>query len=240
MERSNRAANSPLSNLLQRIARTALALTALVGLAILAMPVASAAAAQANGTARVDGLNGFPFTHGGSATSFVTVLPSGAKCAGDSAHKYFHVDSFLVPAGVSPTAVNFRGGVPTKWYGLIADGAYVGGLNTARDTGLIVQLPGPDVWSRLTPAELFSGHATTSAWTAGIACANAKGVVANYWSFGVRFVRSASDKGGFTWSVTEAAAHSSSSFANPFVIVAIALAAGGLWLIAFGRKARTR
>ena len=201
----------------------------------------SGAGAAQVGAAHVEALDGTAITHGSSSTSFVTLLPGGAKCPGDSAHKGYRVDSFLVPAGVSPTAVNFRGGVPSKWYGLIADGAYLGGLNTARDTGEIVQLPGPDVWSRLTPADLFGAHKNASTWTAGIACATATGAVTNYWSFGVRFQQSASDKGGFTWSVTTPPLHtSSSSGISPLLVIAIALGAGGLWMIGWGRKAKAR
>ena len=232
MERSRRAPRITR----QRTTRAAVASTLL--LALTAWTGTGIAGAVKASGATVSAPDGSSLSHGGSATPFSVVLPAGAKCPGDTAHKWYHVDSFLVPSGVSPASVNFRGGVPSKWYGLIANGAYVGALNTARDSGLVVNLPIPDVWSRLTPKELFaSSTTTTSTWSGGIACANASGAVTNYWAFTVRFTRDAHDHGGFTWTVTSQKASSgSSSSTSSFVVIAIAIGAGGAFLVLRGRR----
>ena len=96
-----------------------------------------------------------PLNLGGSATPYGVLLPSGASCPGDTAHDGYLVYSYLVPAGVSPTAVSFKTGDPSKYYGYISQGSYYGAVNTAEDTGEIVGIPPEFTWSRLTPADLF-------------------------------------------------------------------------------------
>ena len=107
--------------------------------------------------------------------------------------------SYLVPEGVSPTDVSFKTGIPSKWFGYIADGAYFGAINTAEGTGQIVGLPTSFTWSRLTPTDLFAKGAHTATWEGGIACADTHGVVTDYWNSELVFTADSSDPGGFTW-----------------------------------------
>lgn len=174
--------------------------SALAGIAVAAGP-AGAATASAEliahpGTTTALG-------SGASATPYGVVLPAGAACPGDTAHDGYHVYSYLVPAGHTPTEVSFRTGDPSKWYGYIADGAYFGAVNTAESTGQIVELPTSFTWSRLTPADLFADGAHTATWHGGIACADTHGVVTNYWDSTIRFTADAADPGGFTWAVVD-------------------------------------
>ena len=147
---------------------------------------------------------------GGSTTPYGVVLPTGASCPGDTAHDGYHVFTYLVPAGVSPTAVSFKTGDPSRWYGYIAEGAYVGALNTAESTGQIVGLPTSFVWTRLTPAILFADGARTATWNGGVACADTHGQVTDYWNSTIRFTADASDPNGFTWKVVDQGAVPSS------------------------------
>jgi len=142
-----------------------------------------------------------PLGAGGSATPYAVVLPSGASCPGDTAHDGYHVFSYLVPEGTSPTEVSFKTGLPGRWFGYIADGAYYGAVNTAESTGQVVGLPRSFTWSRLTPADLFASGAHTAAWQGGIACADVHGVVTNFWNSTIRFTGDTADPGGFTWAV---------------------------------------
>lgn len=160
-----------------------------------------------------------PLDSGGSATPYGVALPPGASCPGDTAHRGYHVFSYLVPRGVSPTVVSFKTGVPSQWFGYISDGAYYGASNTAENTGEIVGLPTEFTWSRLTEQDLFQHGDTMATWEGGIACANIDGVVTNYWNTEIVFKASAHDPGGFTWSV-----------AKPVVLAASAPKGSGLWI----------
>ena len=144
-----------------------------------------------------------PLHSGGSATPYGVALPQGARCPGDSAHKGYHVFSYLVPKAVSPGTVRFTD-LPQQGLGYFADGTYVGAINTAEYTGQIVGLPTEFTWSRLTPHLLFSSGETTATWEGGIACADSKGVITNYWNTQIVFTASKTDAGGFTWSVAKA------------------------------------
>jgi hypothetical protein len=134
-------------------------------------------------------------------------LPDNARCSGDTQHDQYHVFSFLFPKGVKPTTVSFKTGEPAGLgtngrLGLVADGQYVGAINTAPTTGQVVGLPESYTWTRLTPKYLLlTGGKTTTSWEAGILCANKYGVVTNYWESGVVFTASKTDVGGFTWRV---------------------------------------
>jgi hypothetical protein len=152
-----------------------------------------------------------PLSSGGSATPYGVVLPSGASCPGDTAHDGYHVFSYLVPEGVSPTAVSFKTGDPSKYFGYIANGAYFGAVNTAEDTGEIVSLPDDFIWTRLTPQDLFAKGATSATWEGGIACADVHGNVTDYWNSQIVFTASSADRGGFTWKVVQNSAPASSS-----------------------------
>jgi hypothetical protein len=152
-----------------------------------------------------------PLGSGGSATPYGVVLPSGASCPGDTAHDGYHVFSYLVPEGVSPTAVSFKTGDPSRWFGYIANGAYFGAINTAEDTGAIVALPDDFTWSRLTPQDLFAKGTSSATWEGGIACADVHGNVTDYWNSQIVFTASSADSGGFTWRVVQAATPASSN-----------------------------
>jgi hypothetical protein len=179
----------------------ALAALGLVG--ALGVTVAPGVAGAASASAEIITRPGTstPLASGGSATPYGVILPAGATCPGDTAHQGYHVYSYLVPAGTSPTAVSFKTGIPGRWYGYIGDNAYFGAVNTAEGTGQIVGLPTSFTWSRLTPAELFTGGTHTATWEGGIACADTHGVVTDYWNSELVFTADSSDPGGFTWKV---------------------------------------
>jgi hypothetical protein len=88
-----------------------------------------------------------PLASGGSRTPYGVVLPPGAACPGDTAHDGYLVYSYLVPGTASPTDVNFKRGIPNRWYGYIAAGSYFGAVNTAESTGQVVGLPYDFVWN---------------------------------------------------------------------------------------------
>ena len=162
------------------------ALIAVAALGAFTLP--SAAAAVTAGTAVITaGGESTPLNSGGSATLYGVQLPSGASCPGDTAHDGYLVYSYLVPAGVSPTVVSFKTGDPSKYYGYISEGSYYGAVNTAENTGEIVEIPPQFTWSRLTPADLFPPGAHTATWDGGIACADTHGVVTNYWNSEIVF-----------------------------------------------------
>jgi hypothetical protein len=164
-----------------------------------------------------------PLNSGGSATPYAVLLPSGASCPGDTAHDGYHVFSYLVPQGVSPTAVSFKTGDPSKWFGYIANGSYFGAVNTAEDTGQVVSLPAEFVWTRLTPQDLFAHGASNATWEGGIACANVHGVVTDYWNSQIVFTASTTDSGGFTWRVVQSPASSSGGFSIVIAVVLVGL-----------------
>ena len=168
-----------------------------------------------------------PLASGGSRTPYAVVLPSGAACPGDTAHHGYLVYSYLVPADASPTEVSFRGGIPSRWFGFIADGAYFGAVNTAESTGQVVGLPGDFVWTRLTPADLFPLGAHTSTWNGGIACATSHGVVTTYWNSRIVFTADGSDPGGFTWRVVDQGAVASSTPVELWIGIGLVVVAAG-------------
>jgi len=177
---------------------------------------------------------------GGSATPYGVVLPAGASCPGDSAHGGYHVFTYLVPAGLSPTDVSFKTGTPSKWYGYIAEGAYVGAVNTAESTGQVVGLPTSYTWTRLTPTLLFPSGQHTATWEGGVACADTYGQVTDYWNSTIRFTADASDPGGFTWRVVDQGAVPTSQPVALWVgIGLLVVAAGaGAWALALRRRSR--
>ncbi len=140
---------------------------------------------------------------GGSATPYGVVLPAGASCPGDTAHDGYHVFSYLVPQGTSVDGVSFRTGTPSKGYGYISAGTYVGAINTAESTGQIVGLPTSLVWTRLTPKLLFPDGGHSATWNGGIACADTHGAVTSTWNSTLAFTADSSDPGGFTWKVVD-------------------------------------
>ncbi len=179
-----------------------------------------------------------PLTSGGSRTPYAVVLPPGAACPGDSAHDGYLVYSYLVPADASPTDVSFKRGVPSRWYGYIASGAYFGAINTAQSTGQVVSLPYDFVWSRLTPEDLFPTGAHTATWNGGIACADTHGVVTNYWNSRIVFTADASDPGGFTWKVIDQGAVPTSHPVGLWIGVGLLVVAAGAAAYALSLRRR--
>ena len=180
-----------------------------------------------------------PLDSGGSATTYGVVLPSGASCPGDTAHDGYHVFSYLVPQGVSPTAVSFKTGDPSRWYGYIANGAYFGAVNTALDTGQVVSLPAAFTWSRLTPPMLFAKGTTSATWDGGIACADVHGHVTDYWNSQIVFTASTTDHGGFTWRVIQTPTSTSGDLGLWLgVVLAVLAVASTVVAIVLGRRRR--
>ncbi len=181
-----------------------------------------------------------PLHSGGSATPYGVALPQDARCPGDSAHKGYHVFSYLVPKGESPATVTFTD-LPRQGLGYFANGVYVGAINTAEYTGQIVGLPTEFTWSRLTPHLLFSSGGTTATWNGGIACADSEGVTTDYWNTQIVFTASTTDPGGFTWSVPATIDVSSSSHTGLWVgtaLIVVAVVLSGL-VIGFKRRSAT-
>lgn len=203
-------------------------------LASVVFPVGAASASASVGrlTLTHAGLTS-PLNSGGSSTPYGVDLPANASCPGDTQHDGYHVFSYLVPQGVSPTTVSFKTGVPSKYFGFISYGAYWGAINTAPQTGQIVSVPPEFVWSRLTGADLFPAGVDTARWEGGIACADVEGKVTKYWNVEVQFAASESDPGGFIWSAT-APVHGHGSAAG--LAIGLPIAVGGvvcalfLWL----------
>ena len=106
-----------------------------------------------------------------------------------------------MPASASPTEVNFKTGLPDRWWGYFADGGYVGALNTAESTGQVVGLPASFEWTRLSASQLLPGGVHSAAWNGGIACADVHGVVTTYWNTRIVFTADAVDPGGYSWRV---------------------------------------
>src|SRR5262245_64190200 len=81
------------------------------GLPLAGVPRASAAASAGTATmvSPFDGSPqaGQPLDEGGSATAFSLLLPTGAACTGDSSNSDYRVQSYFVPASVSPSSLTF-------------------------------------------------------------------------------------------------------------------------------------
>jgi hypothetical protein len=177
------------------------ALLAGVAGGVMAAPVTASATVTAGVAAITEPGSLTKLNSGGSNTVFGVQLPAGASCPGDTAHHGYRVDSYLVPAGVSLTTVNFKTGLPDRGSGYVAYGKYYGAINTALGSGLIVGLPPQLTMNRLTTKELFPAGQKSVTWNGGIACTTAAGVVTNYWNSRFVFTATASDPNGFTWKV---------------------------------------
>lgn len=76
-------------------------------------PAASAAGAlQGAASVRTPG-GGAAMSSGTSAQSFTLRLPSGAACGGDSANDGYRVQSYMVPASIDPSTLQFTASGPT-------------------------------------------------------------------------------------------------------------------------------
>jgi hypothetical protein len=182
----------------------------------------------------------FSASSGGSRAVFAVEPPAGAKCPGDTAHKSFLVNSYLVRKGTSPTSVNFRGGVPSRGYGLITDGAYYGAINTARDTGALFTLPEHATWSRLTTDDVFPNRESSTTWETGIACADATGAVQRYWNAEVTFTADAKDPGGYEWQIVGQSDASKGSTGVSLVAALVVVIAGGAAFVIIRSRRRRK
>lgn len=225
---------------MHRVARPRASWLALIAIVLTSVASWSPAAyAVPGGVATVYKSDGSaPLNSGGSATLYGLALPKGARCPGDSAHPpYYHVFSYLVPQGTDPGTVSYKTTVPSKGLGLIAAGSYYGAINTARDTGQIINLPNNFSWTRLTPALLFVNGVTSAVWSAGIACADGTGATKSFWNVDIRFSSTTADALGFTWSVVTPV-HSSSGI--PWAVVGPLIVAVALAMAAVAVNARNR
>jgi hypothetical protein len=205
--------------------------TAGVVLAVLVPAVAGASATKGSAVITKPGQTE-PLDSGGSATAYGVWLPVDAKCSGDTQHSQYHTFTFMFPEGVDPADVSFKTGEPADLgtngrLGFIADGQYVGALNTAPTTGQVIGLPESCTWTRLNPKYLLlTNGREKSTWEGGILCANKFGVVTNYWETEIVFTASKSDPLGFTWYVPKAAQTAiATSHSFPIGVVLLIVAA---------------
>jgi hypothetical protein len=212
-------------------------------LALCAAP-ATAYASTLNGTATIADPTDSPLASGGSATSFTVTLPAQAACTGDTASSGYHVFSYLVPQGTSPTAVSFTSGDPSTGYGFFSSiGTYYGPANTATTTGQIIGIPdfewGPAVENYSLLSTLLYNGGTSGVWEAGIACANSSGVVTDYWNTEITFTASQSDPDGFVWADVPGLPTDTPETATTVVlpVIGVGILGGGLW---FSRRRSSR
>ena len=173
--------------------------------------VTPAAASTLDGLATLASGNGLqPLDSGGSADDFTVALaPNGtvpAACSGDTASHGYHVYSYLVPQGTSPTSESFATGFPSIDYGLVTDsGQNYEKVNTGIGTGQVLSPPNNLQFAELLSKGvtlddlLYSDGNTSGIWEAGIACANSTGAVTDYWNVEVTFTASGTDPNGFVW-----------------------------------------
>ncbi|MGD0381472.1 MAG: hypothetical protein ABSC30_15970 [Acidimicrobiales bacterium] len=214
------------------------------GVVALCAAPATAYASTLNGTATITDPALNPLSSGGSGTSFSVALPAQAACTGDTASDGYHVFSYLVPQGTSPTTISFNTGFPSTGYGFFSSiGTYYGSANTASTTGQIIGIPdfewGPAIHGDgLTSALLYNGG-TSGVWEAGIACANSSGVVTDYWNTEITFTSSNTDPDGFVWADVPGLPTDTPEVATTVVLplVGVGILGSGLW---FSRRRSTR
>ncbi len=207
--------------------------------ALLAWP--ATAGAVTVGTAEIiHPATGAPLDSGGSETTYGVNLPAVASCPGDTEHDGYHVYSYLVPAGYTPTQVRYTS-LPSRWSGYFSYGAYYGPVNTAPGTGQVMTLP-VFSWTRYSSYldDLFPGGVRHATWEGGIACADSYGTVTNYWNTQILFTRTSSDPGGFVWRVVNSQPVSSNSTHVIVGVTLLVVAAflGGLVLVLSRRQRR--
>ena len=224
--------------------RVAVRAAAAGGILALCAAPATAFASTLNGTATIADPTDSPLASGGSATSFTVTLPAQAACTGDTASDGYHVESYLVPQGTSPTSITFTGGVPSTGYGFFSStGTLYGPANTATTTGQIIGIPdfewGPAVESYNLKSALLYNGGTSGVWEAGIACTNSSGVVTDYWNTEITFTSSTSDPDGFVWADVPGLPTDTPESATTIVLplVGVAVLGSGLW---FSRRRSSR
>lgn len=208
-----------------------------VGLLVLCAAPANASASTLGGTATITDTSGNTLASGGSTTLFSVSLPAQAACSGDTASDGYHVFSYLVPQGTSPTTVSFSSGDPSTGYGFFSStGTYYGAANTAPTTGDVISIPdfewGPAVTNYSLLSALLYNGGTSGVWEGGIACANSSGAVTDYWNTEITFTASQSDPGGFVWAAVPGVPSSTPQVprAMALPLAGIAIMGGGFWI----------
>jgi len=199
-----------------------------VAIGLVALRAVPAAAGVAVGSAQIIHGDGSALRSGGSQTTFSVALPQGARCPGDSTKSpWYRAYSFMVPKGVDPASITFKGGYPDKGLGFINGGAYYGAINVARDTGQVIEIPTDFSIGRFSAADVLPNGANTATWSVGLACATNAGDLSNYWGTDMTFTAARSDPHGFTWTSARSGVSSgkSSSLSTGPLIVVGALAA---------------
>lgn len=159
----------------KRVRTALLALTAVAAvLPFLSTPTASAAGS-------LQGSLGMTPTSGTSATPFTLNLPAGAACAGDSANDGYNVTSYMVPASVDPSTLQFdplTGPMPQGLGAAFRQPLYEvgsGSAFTGRQTANATTPPGPGPIINIPQFDLSSagfapGDIPAGAYNVGIAC----------------------------------------------------------------------
>jgi hypothetical protein len=213
--------------------------TVLVGaVGLAATPVPAGAVTTSAAVITVPGTD-TPSHGGASTTPFSVSIPASAACPGDTEHDGYHVFTYLVPKGVSPTSVSFRTGQPSRYLGFFSYGSYVGAINTAVSTGQVVSLPPSFSWTRLPADELFAGGVRSATWEGGIACANVHGAVTTTWNAEFVFTASTTDPHGFTWRVHQSATVPGRTTLSVGVILIILAVVFGLVAVVLSWRSRS-
>ncbi len=189
--------------------KQALSGVVVAALAAIAVPLMTATPASAAGS--LQGPATISTQSGDSNTNWNLTLPAGAACTGDSASGGYRVQSYMVPASVDPSTLQFGSGGPTP-SGL--GGSFAQPLfDTASNPYANVQTanastaggPGP-----ILPPPSFNfkqfvpGNIPAGVYNLGIACTlggASTTQMSNFWNVQMTVTTSASDTGpaGITW-----------------------------------------
>jgi hypothetical protein len=140
---------------------------------------------------------------GGSLTPFVTDLPKGAACPGDSANDDYRVQTFIVPASDDPGSLSYESVKPAgdgRWAINNVFGTRLVHLATEMNSnagtpGLIPELPQMNL-SRISPGSLADGR-----YHLGVACTLGDATV-RYWDTDLEITTDPVDQPGqIRWAV---------------------------------------
>ncbi|MDO8362475.1 MAG: hypothetical protein Q7V88_06225 [Actinomycetota bacterium] len=212
----------------RRFARNVAALGAVVstvmlvaGVAMLAGPAGTAAAAPINGGAIQilvppgSPTAGQPLNSGGSATVFAMTPPVGASCTGDTTSGGYKIQSYMVPASVDPATLTFdsSGPMPAGTGASYRQPMFSSGGTPVvnRNTAVASEAGGPGLLTGLPTMSfaLFgaSGPSIVPAGTYNLGFACTLGAASatqldKYWNVQLTFAADAGDvPSGITWTV---------------------------------------
>lgn len=198
-------------------ARLALGLVVAVAMATVVLGTGSTASATGENAGSVqvrDQGGGSALGSGKGSTEFTLQLPDGASCQGDSLNDDYRVQSFMIPAGDDPGALEFENLKPAGngRYALYSatTSPYRQALTAPNDEpgkpGLITELP------TFSFAALEGSPVEGGSYTIGIAC-SLDNQATRYWSTAMVVTRSTSSAGvsQFSWTASDNGASSSSS-----------------------------